>query len=280
MVAKTTQPVRYPNLHLLLYGESGSGKSTMWATLIKYYATHFNEPSLMMMFDPWDKATPYTDLGTVQRNDDKFYEDLGIEVDDVLDEKGNLIVRVEYYADPDPNAKPADLAISKFERRVVGFEQECRNWASVGMDSMTYFQRGSLLKWKALNPLESVKQQTNISWYGGVAEDAGSAVMSRAAWWRTNVGVICHIDESKDDLADFGVVRSVALAGKLSKRAPAGFGEVYRMRVVMQKDKVGEYKRELQTRADTSWVANSLVAKAPNPCEPTYEALWANWQAK
>lgn len=272
-------PIRYDDIHLLCYGESGSGKSTFWATLIKYYAENFNEPSLMLMFDPWDKSTPYKDLGEVHRIDwdteqGAFYKQLGLEVDDVVDEKGNLIVRIEYYSDPDPENP---TAIANFERRMVGFEKECRNWASVGMDSMTYFQRASLLKWKKLNPLESVKQQTNISWYGGVAEDAGSAVMSRAAWWRTNVGVICHIDESKDDLADFGVVRSVALAGKLSKRAPAGFGEVYRMRVVVGKGG-GTYKRELQTQADTSWVANSLVAKAPNPCEPTYKALWANWK--
>lgn len=270
-----TEPVRYPDIHLLLYGESGSGKSTFWATLIDYYAKNFNEPSLMLQFDPWDKATPFTDLGTVVKNEDAFYKNLGLEVDDVMDKDGKLICRIEYYADPDPNDP---TAIQNFERRMVGFEKECRSWASVGMDSMTYFQRASLLKWKKLNPLESNKQQTNISWYGGVAEDAGSAVMSRAAWWRTNVGVICHIDEAKDELADYGVVRSVALAGKLSKRAPAGFGEVYRMKVVVDKKKAGAYDRELQTQADPSWVANSLVAKAPNPCKPTYEALWENWR--
>lgn len=268
-------PIRYPDIHLLCYGESGSGKSTFWASLIKYYAVNFGEPSLMLQFDPWDKATPYLDLGTVHKNEDDFYKQLGLEVDDVVDKDGKLICRVEYYADPDPDNP---TGIQNFERRMIGFEKECRSWASVGMDSMTYFQRASLLKWKKLNPLDSAKQQTNISWYGGVAEDAGSAVMSRAAWWRTNVGVICHIDESKDDLADFGVVRSVALAGKLSKRAPAGFGEVYRMRVVVNKAKSGAYDRELQTQADTNWVANSLVAKAPNPCKPDYEALWANWR--
>jgi len=266
------EPKRHPDIHLLLYGESGSGKSTFWSTMIRYYSTNFNEPSLILSFDPWDKATPYLELGTVQKCEEQYYKTIGLEVDDVVDAKGNLIVRVEYYADPDPDNP---TAISLFEKRMVGFEKECRNWASVGMDSMTYFQRASLLKWKKLNPLESVKQQTNISWYGGVAEDAGAAVMSRAAWWRTNVGVICHIDEAKDDLADFGVVRSVALAGKLSKRAPAGFGEVYRMRVVVS-GKGEQYKRELQTQADTQWVANSLVAKAPNPCAPSYEALWGS----
>ena len=78
-------PVRYPNIHALLSGESGSGKSSFWATVIKYWATHFHEPSLVFMFDPLDKATPYTDLGTAAPMDmdadaNRYYKELGIKV--------------------------------------------------------------------------------------------------------------------------------------------------------------------------------------------------------
>ena len=268
---------RYPHIHCLLYGESGSGKSSFWATAIRYWAQVFNEPSLVMTFDPWDKATPYRELGAVQPNEDAYYKQLGIEVDDIVDDNKNVIVRIEYYAEPVPDdPKAYDI----FESRMRGFEAQARSWASVAIDSMTFMQRASLLRWKKVNPLESTKQHSNLSWYGGMAEDATNTVMSRACWWKTNVCIICHIDENKDDLADFGAVRSVALAGKLSKRAPAGFGEVYRMRIVPSQKQNGEYLRELQTRGDTSWVANSLVAKAPNPCQPSYEALWANWKVK
>jgi hypothetical protein len=270
--------IRFPDGHFMLYGESGSGKTTFWATLIKYFHQNFNEPSLVFAFDPWDKMTPFLELGEKRvPNTDKFYADLGLEVTDVMDDQGSLIVRVEYYADPEPQHP---VAMAQFERRMMGFEKECRNWASVCIDSMTFFQRASFVKWKTLNPFtdeQATKQHTNISWYGGVAEDAANTIMSRAAWWKTNVGVICHVDEGKDEFADFGVLRSVALAGKMSKRGPVGFGEVYRMRVVQAKGKDGEYKRELQTRSDSQWVANSLVAKAPNPSEPLYEALWTNW---
>lgn len=276
MTTEQTSSVRYPDIHLMLYGESGSGKSTFWAGAIRYFATKYKEPSLMLMFDPWDKATPYLELGDkVVDCEETFYTDLGIAAHDVLDARGNLIVRIEYYADPDPD-NPS--AYNKFERRMQGFEQQALSWASVGLDSMTFMQHATLQKWKKLNPIDSVKQQTNISWYGGVAEDAGKVLMSRAVWWRTNVCVMCHVNEDKDEYADFGVLKGVALTGKLSKRAPSGFGEVYRMCFGSGKDASGNQKRELQTRANGMWIGNSLVAKAPNPCEPDYAALWVNWR--
>jgi len=126
-------PIRFPNIHALLSGESGSGKSSFWATVIKYWATQFGEPSLVFMFDPLDKATPYTDLGTAAPMDmdadaNKYYKELGIKVTDVLDKAGKLICRVEYYCDEEPE-QPS--ALNKFERRMVGFGKSASNWASI-----------------------------------------------------------------------------------------------------------------------------------------------------
>lgn len=270
---------RYPDIHLLLYGESGAGKSTFWASLIKYHYENFGEPSLVFQFDPYGKATPYTELGEVQENKHEFYAGLGIEVDDVIGPDGKLICQVEYYAEPIPDDPQA---ISRFEKRMVGFEQQARNWASICVDSMTFFQRASFQKWKKLNPLapDNFKQQTNLSWYGGVKEDGANLLMSRTIWWRTNVGVICHVAKDKEEFADLGAIKGVALVGQLAKDAPAGFDEVHRLRIVPDKSGKGEHKRELQTRSDSMWNANSLVTKAPNPCAPDYQALWANWKGR
>jgi len=267
-----TQPIRYPNLHLLLSGESGSGKSTFWATVIAYYAKHFNEPSLMFQFDPWDKATPYTDLGTVVENTDQFYKDLGIHVKDVVDGKGNLICRVEYYIDDEPSEPNA---INKFERRVVGFSKDAPQWASVGIDSMTFFQHYGLQRAKIESGFRQFEPgKDGRQWYARVTEDVSILLFSRAAYWNTNVGVICHVDEGKEDFGEMGQLKTAALQGRMAKRAPSGFGEVFKLSV----QKGGG--RQLQTVSDDRWMCNNLVTKAPNPCNPTYEALWANWSKK
>ena len=39
------------------------------------------------------------------------------------------------------------------------------------------------------------------------------------------------------------------------------------------------HRRYLQTRHDTVWTATSVTAKAPNPCDAHYLALWENWVA-
>ena len=45
-----------------------------------------------------------------------------------------------------------------------------------------------------------------------------------------------------------------------------------------QKDEQGFHRRYLQTRHDTIWTATSVTAKAPNPCDAHYLALWENWE--
>ncbi|MBI2007720.1 hypothetical protein HYS85_00580 [Candidatus Saccharibacteria bacterium] len=272
-------PVRFPNLHLLLSGESGSGKSSFWATVIAYWAKHFGEPSLVFMFDPMDKATPYTDLGTVAPMDteldaNRYYKELGVKVNDVLDKAGKLICRVEYYSDEEPESP---TALTKFERRMVGFTKSASNWASIGVDSMTFLQHMALLRAKVESGFKQFQPGTDgRQWYARVTEDVATLLFSRAAYWDTNVGIICHVDDRKEDFGEMGQLKTAALQGRMAKRAPAGFGEVYKLHVVRGKDGV---KRQLQTVSDEKWMCNNLVTKAPNPCDPTYDALWKNWKA-
>ena len=272
--------IRYPNIHVLMYAESGSGKSTLWATLIRYYATHFNEPSLVFMFDPPDMSTPYRDLGTITQNEDQFYKDLGIKVQDIVDANGHLIVRIEFYCDIDPEQPQG---CSQFERRLQGFYKEAESWASVAIDSMTHYQHSGLLRakrdldFKLYAPGKDGRQP-----YGLVAEQLAILLFSRTAHWPTNVGVLCHIDENKEDFGDMGVLKTMALQGKMAKRAPSGFGEVYTLRVLpKRKDDKGNSIRELQTVSDERFVGKHTVTKAPDVIvSPTYESLWANWQPK
>ena len=273
-----TAPIRFPQGHFLVYGESGSGKTTFWATVVDYYFKSFQEPSLVFVFDPPDMSTPYRDLGLIRTCEDKFYQDLGVPVEEIVDANGTLIVRLEFYPDVDP-ANPS--ACHKFERRLLGFYEEAKNWASVGLDSMTFLQHDALMRAKVESGFKMFEAgKDGRQWYAKVTEDIAILLFSRVAHWQTNVGVLCHVDENKDDFGELGILKTVALQGRMSKRAPSGFGEVYHMRIVPQKDVKGAvtYIRELQTLSDDRWVGKHTVTRAPNVCVPTYEALWENWR--
>ena len=258
---------RYPLIHTLVYGESGSGKSTYFST--------YPRPMLIMGFDPYDKMMPYLRLGReaeLEASAKKFYDALGIQARDIVDrETGDLIARIEHYADPDPTNP---IAMNIFEQRMVDFSQEAPQWGSVGIDSLTYMMRASMVRAQINKPMKLFAAGTDTrQWYGIVKFDMESVLMSRAPWWQTNVAVMCHTKEDKDEFAE-GILRGIRAPGTLAKDAPTGFGESHRAYVT--KDKSGRHFL-LQTRSDNLWFANSLVCQAPDPCEGQYEQLWKNW---
>ena len=80
--------------HTLLYGESGSGKSSGAATWPK--------PMLACFFDPMYKERPYLyTRGGKPRGVITRTVEGNVPVDEAHDDKGNLVVRVEHYLDAD-----------------------------------------------------------------------------------------------------------------------------------------------------------------------------------
>jgi len=264
-VSDIDRAIKRQNIHCLIYGEYCSGKSTFFATWPK--------PMLIFAFDAMDKLTPYLRLGNSTSVSDpawkEWYEKMGVEATDVVDDAGKLVCRIEHYDDTDPNDP---VAFGQFEVRLTNFASEAKDWASVGIDSYTYCQYASFIRQKKLNPMVMFKQGTDTrQWYAGTKIEMEGILKSRAPRWKTNVGVLCHVKEDKDEFAE-GILRGIMAVGTLSKEAPGGFGEVYR--VYVEKDGKGVFQRKLQTQSNNLWVAASLVARAPNPCEPDYSALW------
>lgn len=261
--------LRVPAHTCCIYGDSGTGKSTLAAKYPKTAA----RPQLVMAFDPPSKAHPYKAGLTVQAVSDPFYDQQGILVEDCYNEAGEMVRRVEHYIDPDVEQP---RAVANVEARLAGFYNEAANWSSVVFDSMSFYQYGSLRRAKYLNPIPEAKaaqQQTNLTWYNSVKEDVNRLIRSQAVWWPTTTIFIFHTSEDKAEFAS-ETVRGILAVGKLPGELPSGFSEMYHMSVKRSGD---QYIHLAKTKHDGLWAATSIIARAPSPCEPDFRVLWANY---
>lgn len=249
-----------PITHTLVYGPTGSRKTT--------FLTTYPKPILCLAFDPYDKFSPFLKLGQAnQYHDGGFFDNTGIEVSHVYDAHGIIQAQVEFYADPDPDQPQA---YQKFLQRAPFLAQEAKQWGTIAVDSLTFYQYAYLrYDEKVMNP----GYRDPRLWYGDLKREMVSQFLARFAWLPTNVVIIAHESE-KEDKDEFatGVLRGVNVVGTLMKELPSGYGECYHAGVVVDA-KTKEQRFMLQTQNNNLWSAASQIG-APNPCDMDYEKLW------
>lgn len=239
--------------HWLLYGDPGSGKSTAAAT--------FPKPALVFMFDPLGKDTPYLTRGEVVN---ATWE--GTPVKEVHGKDGHILFRIEYFHDSDPQ-KPT--AYRRFLARLVTLDKDVAEWGikTVIIDSTTFMELAARkLSQYVLNPTSKEPRQ----WFAASTDTLEEVLMIRFGSLPLNVVVVSHVNEDKDELHGM-YVRNPALPGRMSKRAPAGFSELYRAYTVVNRDGSRDYL--WQTKPNALYNASSQI-NAPDPCVATYSALW------
>ena len=249
-------------IHVVVYGESGSGKSTFLST--------FPSPMLVLQFDPVDKSGPYLRTGIPQapRLDEHCI------VRDILTKTGKLKTRVEYYHDVDLGRTGAGRtranAYQSFRKRVDSLYDELSQWATVIIDSVTYMEIAARkLDQYVLNAGSKEPRQ----WYAASTETLEEMLMCVFANFPCNVGVSAHIstDRKKVRGIDDTLVMTLAAPGRLARAIPSGYGEVYHCYLTHDDD--GQIIHQLQTEASDEYVAGSQI-QAPNPVYPDYRSLW------
>lgn len=256
-------------IHLLLMGKPGGGKSTLCST--------FPGPLLVLSTDPPDKVKAYLDLGKptgYQKGQYCYFR----EVFDKTDEK-KLLARIEYWGESNP-MKPTTYP--RWMSRTASLEQDLEQggFKTCILDTVTYFELMARC-YSEMGCNQGVKDGRQH--YAYSAHACEQYIMMRWPNLITCNSVVCaHIDDQKDETEGEQVVmrKMVAMPGKMPNRAGGGFGEVWRC-YYAGKDKAGTklYRVQTQPRTEVTYECKSLQG-FPDPCEPSYNAIWAAWDAK
>lgn len=215
------------------------------------------------MWDPYGKDTPYLSRGDVKPSVNPD----GTRVHEVVSRKdGRLLFRLEYYLDKDA-LKPQ--AYQNFLNRLTTLELDMVGWGlkTVILDSVTFMElMARKLSQYKLNPSSREPRQ----WFAFSTDTLEEILMIRFGSLPINVVALAHIDDQK--VSSHGTnVFSIAAPGRLSRRGPGAYSEVYRAYVAMTPD--GTREHLWQTRADSMYTASSQVG-APDPCPQDYSAIW------
>ena len=267
--------MKRPFVHALLYGDPGTGKSTMAAT--------FPKPMLVFCFDHNQKEMPYRKKG----------KDGELQEYDIETAKGSIVIpyrdvqhkdgltRIEYYNKTDDIENPT--AFSNFRTRMGVLHEEYDTWVTIVVDSITFMElQARKLEEKVLNPLPpGVSLYTKGGggdqrmWFAGATSGLEELLCVRLAGLDMNVVAVAHIAKDKNMMS--GEIVCVPFApGRLASRSllSAAFAEQYRLYTERDGDGNRVYLAQTSNRDGYS---GSTQIESPDPSWPHYDLLWENW---
>ena len=253
-------------IHVLVYGEAGAGKSQ--------FASTFPKPIYVAMWDGIGKDMPYRKRGqATQVFDDTEISGLQYREVWLVDDEGHAkskrpIIRIDYFMDVNPKDP---RAFERWQARLVDIEDFliAGKFKTLVFDSTT---SAELLARKLHQHRLNKTSKDPRQWFAGSTDLLEESLMGALpSLITTNVVVVSHISEDKDEVAGT-FVRNPLAPGRLQKRLASRYGEFYRAYV--SRDDDGERYWALQTTIDDRYNAATQIG-APDPCEPTYNALFA-----
>lgn len=260
--------MRRPPIHVALMGVPYAGKSTFAAT--------FPKPMLVLATDPLGKETPYLRRGIPS---DTVVGPEGQRITPVMSRKhpDKPIVLVEHYLDVNPRS-PVAHAQLQARMQALPDEVAAGQWATVVFDGTTFAEL-NCRKWYQYadaSPYRGSKEPRR--WFAAATDDLEEILMQQLGSLACNVVVLCHVDREKDEMLGT-FLHNPAAPGRLRTRFSAAYPETYHMQV-SRDAKTGETVRRVQTQPDGRFYAGSVILEAPDMCEPDYNALWVNYDAR
>ena len=248
-------------IHALVYGDAGTFKSTFAAT--------FPKPLLVWNFEGIGNDAPYFRTGfpgPLLVSEGGFY------YRDVTGPDGELLVRVEYYHDPNEE-EPS--AWDRYRTRMATFPNEYSYWQTVVFESVDFADVACRNAQRFLyNPTTKEPRQ----WRAETTDQLENLLKMRFGGFPMNVVTVTGISEKQNEIS--GVfVRNPSAPGRLQKALSRAYAEVYHTYTVLKPDTTDEWIPQIQAQTGNGFVAKSTLVNAPNPCWPSYEALWANFDA-
>lgn len=255
-------------VHCALMGVPYGGKSSFAAT--------FPKPMLVISNDPLGKETPYVRRGILG---EPFTGVEGQRVTPIMSRKrpDMRTITIEHYLDVNPR-RPVAHAQLMARLQALPDEVAVGQWATVVFDGVTFAELNCRkhYQYSDASPYRGSKEPRR--WFAAATDDLEEILMVQLGALACNVVVIAHVDREKDEMLGT-FLHNPAAPGRLRTRFSAAFPETYHMQV-SRDPKTGETLRRVQTQPDGRFYAGSVILEAPDGCEPDYNALWVNYDAR
>ena len=259
----------------LVYGNPGLHKT--------FFAATFPKPLKVFMFDPPAKGLAYH----LQGNPGEIVDmSDGGKFQFITNEKGEIVVEIEYFNDSNPRAigvSQNPCAYERFQTSLVSHMDEGwtiqgskKMYQSVVLDSFTFCERACLgmIEFK-INPAPGGMQDSKhnaMQWAGQASSILMTDIIGVWPWIPCHSLVLAHVNDKRFDEQAKQLYGVSAIGTKLPVAMPGAFAEVYLMYKEFN-EKKKQYEYWLMTESDGAYMAQTHIG-APNPCEPTWKALW------
>jgi len=272
------KPAHEP-IHCLVYGFSGSKKTTFAAT--------FPTPIRVNMFDAIGMEGPFLRMAGAVDVEKGTSELTGVPLKRIYGKGDELLAEVLFFYDEDPENAPD--AWSLFREEQKAFKPEA--WATWVGDSITSMTDAAEFEQAKIN-----KEFNHFKRMGPVTDQLSLHLKTRIARYECNTVLIAHIERKfitqpgmkgapstridkrqesaeEDEEGSMMMLRGLAAPGRLSRNdgLVTQFSEVYRAYVM--RNAKGERIYRLQTEPDEEWSAKSQIG-APDGVAPDYALLW------
>lgn len=247
----------------ILYGDAGVGKSDMFSSIAAP-----ERPLVVALFDARAKAAPYYNPrrfpGRVLQPD-QLTDKWGTPYQLVVNEKGETLLRLEYYHDTN-FANPESA--QRFLDRVVRLQKERDKgqfWGFI-LDSAT----AASMKYRKFHQyIQNPDAKNTMQWFGGETDEMENIVMQQLPQLHAFVGMTMHVSKTKVE-AEGTMLRAPLIRGRNFEQLATQWAEIYRVHVTT--DDSGKKVRRLQTENDEKWLATSAMGM-PDGTKASWAAM-------